>query len=109
MFDSFTHVDKLVLLDVWDAARESGRWSEKGLSALLVWPDGRREQYTIPWETIAYIEVLKREARRDWGMFERELERDMREDEREGFDPAVFHSERVRNHRRRLVGLPPQP
>ncbi len=24
MFDGFTHVDKLVLLDVWDAARERG-------------------------------------------------------------------------------------
>ncbi len=107
MFDSFTHVDKLVLLDVWDAARESGCWSERGLCALLVLPDGRQEQYTIPWETIAYIGALKREARRDWGTFERELERDMREVEREGFDPEVFHSERVRNHRRRLVGLPP--
>ncbi len=77
-----------------------------GFEFEAVQPDGSSERYVMPPETLVYSVYLKREARRDFDGFERELEEQLREEEGEEFDEEQFRQSRA--HRRKLVGLPPE-
>ncbi len=80
--------------------------TEEDLVFNTVGPDGSRERYSMPPESLVYSVYLKREARRDFERFERELEEQLREEEGEEFDEERFRQSRA--HRRKLVGLPPE-
>ncbi len=107
MLDRLSAAEKLVLLDVCDAARAFGRWSGGELTVGAVEPDGTRVRYSIPPGTLARLEELKAELRRGFGAFERELEWELREEEGGEFDEGLFR--RAQARRRELVGLPVPP